>query len=150
MWFEGRSGCDGPPPSMAGPGAFLPWVTTRRQLRGTNFIDNPCGTDEFVLVNLRSPGFLCGVLLLLLSDGFSLLDAQPFWPQFRGPNGQGVAESAHPPTTFSPSENAVWSAEVPPGHSSPCIWGKRIFLSTFQDGGLQCRAYDRANGKLLW
>jgi outer membrane protein assembly factor BamB len=86
----------------------------------------------------------------MLSGGFSLLDAQPFWPQFRGPNGQGVAESAHPPTTFSPSENAVWSAEIPPGHSSPCVWGERIFLSTFQDGALQCRAYDRATGKSLW
>jgi outer membrane protein assembly factor BamB len=87
---------------------------------------------------------------MLLSGGFSLLDAQPFWPQFRGPNGQGVAESTHPPTTFSPSENVVWSAEIPPGHSSPCVWGERIFLSTFQDGDLQCRAYDRATGKSLW
>jgi outer membrane protein assembly factor BamB len=99
-------------------------------------------------VNLQSLGPLCG--FLVLSGGFSLLDAQPFWPQFRGPNGQGVAESAHPPTTFSPLENAVWSAEIPPGHSSPCVWGERIFLSTFQDGALQCRAYDRATGKSLW
>ncbi len=106
---------------------------------------------EFVLVKLQSLGRLSAALVLLaLSGDFSVLKAQPFWPQFRGPNGQGVAESAHPPTTFSPSENAVWSAEVPPGHSSPCIWGKRIFLSTFQDGGLQCRAYDRATGKPLW
>jgi len=103
-----------------------------------------------VLVDHQSLGALRGFLLLLLSGGFSLLEAQPFWPQFRGPNGQGVAESAHPPTTFSPSENAVWSAEVPPGHSSPCVWGQRIFLSTFQDGVLQCRAYDRATGKSLW
>lgn len=61
-----------------------------------------------------------------------------------------MAESAHPPTTFSPSENLAWSVEVPPGHSSPCIWGQRIFLSTFRDGALQCRAYDRATGKSLW
>lgn len=100
-------------------------------------------------MNLQSLGPLTG-FLVLLSGGFSLLEAQPFWPQFRGPNGQGVAESAHPPTTFSPSENAVWSAEVPPGHSSPCVWGERIFLSTFHDGALQCRAYDRATGKSLW
>ncbi len=94
---------------------------------------------------------LFGLLLSLACLGSrSILDAQPSWPQFRGPNGQGVAESAHPPITFSPSENAIWAVEIPPGHSSPCIWGGRIFLSTFQDGGLQCRAYDRATGKLLW
>jgi len=102
-------------------------------------------------VNLQSLVPLRAFLVLLaLSANFPVLTAQPFWPRFRGPNGQGVAESAHPPTTFSPSENAIWSTEIPPGHSSPCVWGKRIFLSTFQDGGLQCRAYDRANGKLLW
>jgi outer membrane protein assembly factor BamB len=93
---------------------------------------------------------LGGPLLLLLAGNLTPLAAQPFWPQFRGPNGQGVADSTHPPTTFSPSENAVWSTEIPPGHSSPCIWGQRIFLSTFQDGVLQCRAYDRATGKSLW
>jgi outer membrane protein assembly factor BamB len=89
-------------------------------------------------------------MLLAWSRGSSVLNAQPFWPQFRGPNGQGVAESAHPPVTFSPSENTIWSVEVPPGHSSPCIWGGRIFLSAFHEGTLQCRAYDRATGKLLW
>jgi outer membrane protein assembly factor BamB len=106
---------------------------------------------ESVLVNLQPLAALRGLsLLLLLFSNILQLDAQPFWPQFRGPNGQGVAESAHPPTTFGPSESAVWSAEVPPGHSSPCVWGNRIFLSTFQDGALQCRAYDRATGKSLW
>ena len=99
-----------------------------------------------MLVNLQS--LACGFLALFAS--FSLLEAQPFWPQFRGPNGQGVAESAHPPTSSNPTENALWSAEVPPGHSSPCVWGGLIFLSTFQDGTLQCRAYERATGKSLW
>ena len=105
----------------------------------------------FVIVNLQPSSLLRGFLVLLVWSGpFSILHAQPFWPQFRGPNGQGVADSAHPPTTFSPSENALWSVEVPSGHSSPCIWGGRIFLSTFHEGALQCRAYDRATGKLLW
>src|SRR5258708_33312869 len=116
-----------------------------------NFIDNRSGSDEFVLVNLRFLGHLCGFrLLLLLSGGFSPLEAQPFWPGFRGPNGQGVAESAHPPTTFSQAENAVWAAEVAPGHSSPCVWGKSIFLSTFEEGGRQCRVYDSDTGTLRW
>lgn len=100
-------------------------------------------------MNLHALAALGGCVTLF-SGGFSLLDAQPYWPQFRGPNGQGVAESAHPPTIFSPSENVVWSVEVAPGHSSPCVWGKHIFLSTFQNSALQCRAYDRATGKCLW
>src|SRR5258708_6175112 len=114
-------------------------------------IDKGWPVGQGVLVNLRAlsrlPMFLA---LLALSCDFPILNAQPFWPRFRGPNGQGVAESAHPPITFSQAENAVWSAEVAPGHSSPCVWGKSIFLSTFQEGGLQCRAYDRDTGKLRW
>jgi outer membrane protein assembly factor BamB len=93
---------------------------------------------------------LPGLLFLLTWSATVPLQAQPFWSQFRGPNGQGVSEKAHPPTAFSPTEDVIWSAEIPPGHSSPSIWGGQIFLSTFEDGKLQCRAYDRANGKLLW
>ncbi len=74
----------------------------------------------------------------------------PYWPQFRGPNGQGVVESAAPPIHFGPSSNLVWSTSAPPGHSSPCIWGQHIFLTTFDAGRLETRAYDRATGKLLW
>ena len=36
------------------------------------------------------------------------------------------------------------------GHSSPCVAGERIFLTTFDEGKLECRAYDRATGRLLW
>jgi outer membrane protein assembly factor BamB len=104
-----------------------------------------------VLVNLQSLGRLRVLLVWLACAGVSpFLNAQPYWPQFRGPNGQGTAESAHPPLTFSPTENAIWSVAVPPGHSSPSVWGGKIFLSTFEGGGLQCRAYDRATGKLAW
>jgi outer membrane protein assembly factor BamB len=101
-------------------------------------------------MNLVAAGLSRALLGLLVWGATVALDAQPFWPQFRGPNGQGIAESAHPPITFGASENAIWSVEVPPGHSSPCVWGGRIFLSTFHEGTLQCRAFDRANGKLLW
>ena len=104
------------------------------------------GMASLRLVNLQSLGPYALLLLLVFSGHLPVLNAQPFWPQFRGPNGQGVAESAHPPKTFSPSENALWSVEVPPGHSSPCIWGQRIFLTTFDAGTLQCRAYNRATG----
>jgi outer membrane protein assembly factor BamB len=75
--------------------------------------------------------------------------AQPFWPQFRGPTGQGISTNATPPVTFRKSD-AIWVSELPPGHSSPSVWGNRIFLSTYSDGKLECRAYERSSGKLLW
>ena len=58
--------------------------------------------------------------------------AQPHWPQFRGPNGQGVLETAAPPVHFHASSNLVWSAAIPSGDSSPCIWGhpSGVFVET--------------------
>jgi outer membrane protein assembly factor BamB len=88
-------------------------------------------------------------LLLALSVVASCAWSQESWPQFRGPNGQGISTSARPPLTFSKS-NALWSVDVPVGHSSPCVWGNKIFLTSFEAQKLECRAYDRATGKLVW
>src|SRR5262245_19941616 len=89
------------------------------------------------------------LVLLLLFVGTATTLAQTFWPQFRGPKGQGVSDDANPPVTFS-RDAALWSVEVPPGHSSPSIWGEKIFISNISDDRLECRAYDRTTGKLLW
>jgi outer membrane protein assembly factor BamB len=76
--------------------------------------------------------------------------AQQSWPQFRGINGAGLAIDAKPPVRFGPTENVLWSVEAPWSPSSLCIWGERIFLTTFHDGELQTRCYDCADGKLRW
>jgi outer membrane protein assembly factor BamB len=103
--------------------------------------DSPLGTALAFLITRPSVVAIC----CFASTSFS----QPLWPQFRGPTGQGISTSAHPPVSFATS-NALWTAEVPPGHSSPCIWGDKLFLSTFQSNKLDCRAYSRTDGKLLW
>jgi outer membrane protein assembly factor BamB len=51
------------------------------------------------------------------------------WQQFRGPNGSGVGDATHLPTSFGPEKNVVWKIAVPRGHSSPVIFGDRIFLT---------------------
>lgn len=97
------------------------------------------------------------------------------WPQWRGPNRNGMAEGGAP-VKFSATENVLWKAEVPGrGHSTPVISGDRIFLTTaiadgeakasaagggggFAGGGaaagiphrLLVMAYSRTTGKLLW
>src|SRR2546426_10278983 len=70
------------------------------------------------------------------------------WPQFRGPNCSGTATKAKPPLNISPTNGVLWSIDVPWSPSSPCVWADRIFLSTFADGQLQTRAYNRGNGQL--
>lgn len=72
------------------------------------------------------------------------------WPQFRGPNGLGVASEGKPPVQFGPNSNVVWKTALPPGASSPCIWNDRIFLTAFDKTKLETLCIDRRDGKVLW
>lgn len=57
------------------------------------------------------------------------------WPQFRGPGGLGVVEDAGVPTRWSESENILWKTAIEGrGHSSPVVWGDRIFLTSAIEG----------------
>ena len=55
------------------------------------------------------------------------------WPQFRGPGASGVVEG-HPAAVkwdAAKSENTVWKTPIPGlGHSSPVVWGDKVFVTT--------------------
>lgn len=72
------------------------------------------------------------------------------WPQFRGPGAGGVATDGAPPVHFGPSSNVLWKVPLPPGDSSPVIWGDRLFLTAFEKQELQTLCLDRRTGKTLW
>ena len=72
------------------------------------------------------------------------------WPQFRGPDGLGVADDTPIPATFGPDESVVWKTAIPPGNSSPCVVGGRIFLTGYEDGLYVVLALDRATGEVRW
>jgi outer membrane protein assembly factor BamB len=45
----------------------------------------------------------------------------------------------------------LWQTELPVGHSSPCIWGDRIFLTAFVDKSrLETLCLDRLTGQVRW
>jgi outer membrane protein assembly factor BamB len=57
------------------------------------------------------------------------------WPQWRGPGGLGISESADYPDEWNAEKNVAWKTAIPGrGHSSPVIWGDRIFLTTSIEG----------------
>ena len=54
------------------------------------------------------------------------------WPSFRGPGGSGVGTGS-PPIRWNveTGENIKWKVRIPGlGHSSPVVWGDRIFVTT--------------------
>ena len=79
---------------------------------------------------------LCCVLLFIASQPAALpqLEEARFqWPSFRGPGASGVADGQNPPTTWDAvsGSNVLWKTPIPGlGHSSPIVWGDRIFLTT--------------------
>ena len=72
------------------------------------------------------------------------------WPQFRGPNGTGVAEGFALPAEFSATKNLAWKTPVPFARSSPVVTADRIFLTASEGDKLVTLALDRKTGKVMW
>jgi outer membrane protein assembly factor BamB len=75
------------------------------------------------------------------------------WPGWRGPRGDGISVEKNLPLTWGEKENIRWKTPIPgKGHSSPIVWGDRIFVTTcLEDKGervLIC--LDRRDGSVLW
>ncbi len=74
------------------------------------------------------------------------------WPQFRGENSAGVVAGPTIPTEFNPGKNELWSVPVGLGHSSPCIVGDLLFLTTYdeQQRRLEVVCFSRVDGSVRW
>ena len=76
----------------------------------------------------RSWIFACVVIPALASFGAA---AEDNWPSWRGPNSTGGAVKGNPPSTWSETQNIKWKIALPGrGHSTPIIWGDKIFIQT--------------------
>lgn len=93
--------------------------------------------------------FKWGLLTLTLTP-FALGGENSSWPQFLGPKGVAASDAAIP-SEFGPGKHELWKVALPEGHSSPCIWGDRLFLTGYRnDTTLVMLAVNRSNGELLW
>jgi outer membrane protein assembly factor BamB len=103
------------------------------------------------------------------------------WPQWRGPDGSGISTEKNLPAEWSTTKNIKWKTPIEGrGHSSPIVWGNKIFLTTAIEGDVvpgakaarhvmdnkdfvhpdsigankkhtfRVIAIDRDNGKVLW
>lgn len=100
--------------------------------------------------------FLLVLAVLANSQSVRMIEAEgearKYWPQWRGPSGQGVVEGSGFPDSWSDKENVRWKVLVPGrGNSSPIVWKDRIFLTTAHDGERRAvLCFRRDDGKLLW
>ena len=57
------------------------------------------------------------------------------WPQWRGPDGSGISTETNLPSEWSPTKNIKWKTAIEGrSHSSPIVWGNRVFLTTAVEG----------------
>jgi len=76
---------------------------------------------------------LTASIVLALSLSAQGLYAGQNWPSFRGPSAAGVAEGYPTPSKWDlkSGENIRWKTPIPGlAHSSPVIWGDRVFVTT--------------------
>ena len=74
---------------------------------------------------------LVPVLLASTDSEGDSVHGDHYWPQWRGPNGNGVAPYANPPLEWSERKNIRWKLRLPGnGHSTPIIWGDLVFVTT--------------------
>ncbi|MGD9648421.1 MAG: PQQ-binding-like beta-propeller repeat protein [Pirellulales bacterium] len=77
------------------------------------------------------------------------------WPQFRGPNADGIATGPATPLEWSDTRNVAWKVAIPGlGWSSPAVADGKVFLTTAVPRGkglsLRAMALDVATGQTVW
>jgi outer membrane protein assembly factor BamB len=90
------------------------------------------------------------VFVTLLALRLGAEDAN--WPEFRGPQGNGIPTSTNLPLAWGEGKNVKWSTPIHgKGWSSPVIWGQQVWLSTATIDGHELFAVcmDRDTGKVI-
>ena len=73
------------------------------------------------------------------------------WPQWRGPNGDGLSGEKDLPLHWSTTDHVAWKLAMPSKTgATPIIWGNRIFLNVAEGEDLYLWCVDKAKGTLLW
>jgi outer membrane protein assembly factor BamB len=98
---------------------------------------------------MKTHAFYCSALLLL---GLTLPSPGQEWTRFRGPNGTGISDAKTIPTKWT-DQDINWKVSLPGiGHSSPVVWGDRIFLTGTEavPNKISVLALKTNDGSVLW
>ncbi len=72
------------------------------------------------------------------------------WHQWRGPNNDGISQTADAPIHWSPTENVQWRLPLPgEAGSTPVVWEDKIFLTSAEGDALVLICIS-TEGEELW
>src|ERR1043165_5385021 len=98
---------------------------------------------------IRSLHFRIALPFLL---GLRLCIAGQEWPEFRGPNSQGLVQAKALPLTWSEEKNVRWKTPIHGrAWSSPVVENNRVWLTTANEKGTELSAVcvDAESGKTI-
>ena len=88
------------------------------------------------------------LVVLLVTVSVASVSAQ--WPQWRGPNRDGVVATANVPSAWTAKPTVKWTQKVGEGYSTPVVSNGRIFVHSRIDPDEVVTALDLATGKPAW
>jgi outer membrane protein assembly factor BamB len=93
-------------------------------------------------------------IVLVLATTISGLMGVPLvgqeWPQWRGPNRDGITPSFKEPQAWPDKLVERWKVEVGTGYSTPILSGDRLYVFSREGEEEVMRALDPASGKVIW
>ena len=90
-------------------------------------------------------------LTLILLGTVVAAQAAENWPQWRGPQLNGISGEKDLPLRWSKTANIAWKLALPAwSGSTPVVWGDRIFLHVADGNDLYLWCVDRTRGVSLW
>ena len=96
-----------------------------------------------------SRGFMAAAILALVLGAVSDAAAQD-WPQWRGPERDGVAAAFDVPASWPDTLQRHWSVDIGLGYASPVLIGDRLYLFSRQGEDEVMTALDAASGETVW
>ncbi len=95
-------------------------------------------------------GGLVSLALVLGSSTRLVSQDSQDWPQFRGPNRNGLATAFPEPRAWPEQLTRTWKIEVGEGYATPILVRDRLYVFTRQGENEVMQAIDAATGQSIW
>jgi outer membrane protein assembly factor BamB len=82
--------------------------------------------------------------------GQAVVEGNGDWPQWRGPNRDGVVHGVTAPEQWPKTLTEEWTVPVGEGVASPVVVGGRVYVFTRQENDELVLCLDLASGKEIW
>jgi outer membrane protein assembly factor BamB len=108
--------------------------------------------QSMIFLTISRRGWTCAAIALLMFSEFQQTISGQEWTRFRGPGGAGAVEKTDLPAQIKDSD-IQWKIALPgKGHSSPVLWGDRIFLQSGEPETAKRHllCVSAKNGQVLW